>query len=140
MEDEDSFFIGSLQLDQIKSSKTEWVEDVSINGQIIKMKLDTGSEVNVLPEQCLISCSKNYTISPVNTILTTYTGEKVPVRGKCILTCEAHGQTYDLSFYVVPINSVPILGLQACETLGFLRRAKVAEIKNVQTPTAILRV
>lgn len=49
--------------------------------------------------------------------ITSYTGDKIPILGKCHLR---HGN-HVLEFYVTETDSVPILGLRSCTDLGLVK-------------------
>lgn len=44
------FFLGSLTVDIVESASSDWFETVKVNGRDVNFKLDTGSDVNILPE------------------------------------------------------------------------------------------
>ena len=48
-EDEEQFFIGSIEVDLTFSEETKWCIDLDTAGTIIKYKIDSGAQANILP-------------------------------------------------------------------------------------------
>lgn len=102
---------------------SDWVVDVSINNYILKIKLDTGADVNVLPCKFLSKIGINkQSIVPTCTKLLGYSGTSIEVLGKCSLKVKYKNNYYILKFIVANVNSVPILGRQSCEELNVVHR------------------
>lgn len=57
-------------------------------------------------------------LKPANVKLSTYTGDKITVRGKCNWTVKYKKKSYFLEFIVEKSDAKPILGIQACEQIG----------------------
>ena len=57
-----------------------------------------------------------------NVKLRAFNGSSIPVKGQCILNVNYLDRSYPLLFYVVDVDSVPILGLRASEKLGLIKR------------------
>ena len=54
--------------------------------------------------------------------LSTYTGDKIPVKGKCNWIVKYKKKAFVLEFIAVQSNAKPILGIQACEEMGLIKR------------------
>ena len=54
--------------------------------------------------------------------LSAYNGSKIPVVGKCSLTLDHKNNYFKVSFIVVDLCSVPILGLKTSERLQLIKR------------------
>ena len=52
-------------------------------------------------------------------------GSLVSVIGTCELNCKINGNSHRIKFYVVDVDSQPILGLQDCDRLGLIKRMNV---------------
>ncbi len=61
-------------------------------------------------------------LKPTNVRLSTYTGDKIPVKGKCNWTVKYKKKSYFLEFIVVKSDAKPILGIKACEQMGLIKR------------------
>ena len=110
---------------QNRKSQRETTEHVTllIDGQEIRLKFDTGAEVNVIP----YSTFKN--IAQVSKIklrkpkakLTGYNGQDIPVITVCNLSCKHKNVTHDLEFYITTTESEPILSIGACRKLELIK-------------------
>lgn len=60
------------------------------------------------------------------TRITSYTGDRIPILGKCYLR---HGN-HVLEFYVTETESVPILGLRSCRNLGLVKLTLATQRKS----------
>lgn len=60
-----------------------YVETMSLNGAMIPMEIDTGASRTVLSEGTVARLEVE--IKPTNSNLATYTGEKIPVKGECLV-------------------------------------------------------
>ena len=110
-----SLFIGTINS---PTSSSAWFARVSINGAPIRFKLDTGAEANVLPLNVYSSLKISISLKTTNVVLSSYGNFKVKPKGRVELRCAINGRSEMLPFFVVPVQSTPILGLQACERLN----------------------
>lgn len=56
-----------------------------------------------------------------------YSGEEIPVKGKCLVKVTHKDKVHTLTFIVVPKKVQPLLGLYACEKLNLVKRVLVVE-------------
>ena len=89
----------------------EWTEIISLNGQDIVCKIDTGAECNVISEITMnnIECK----IDPCEIVLTAYGGNKIPTVGRIKLECICNKIRLKCDFYVVPLDVKTIIGLES---------------------------
>lgn len=82
----------------------------------IKFKLDTGSQVNIIPKQVLnsLGLSHMYDLKQTDQKLSAYNGNPLRSLGCFELNCTYKGQSQSLTFHVVETTSFPILGMRAC--------------------------
>lgn len=64
-------------------------------------------------------------IFPARTRAQGYTGERVPVKGRCVATFEQVGRCLKAQLLIVAQDVQPILGLKACEKLNLVKRVYV---------------
>lgn len=155
--EEDSFLINSLSTVrelstsenriEVMSSK-EWIYPVYIEDKCINMKIDTGSEVNILPIDIIKKVNKRYKINPTNIVLEAYGGYKIKPIGMLNLQCYVNSNdckyvNNDKNNYVPfvivdPKNQndkmKPILGLNASIKLGIVRNVNSIRESNVILP------
>ena len=99
--------------------------------------MDTVSQVNVLPRNVYDSLKSPPALMQTRVKLMSY-GSSVPllVDGQCLCEVKYNGKgTFELPFFVVPARSSPLLGLDACQTLGLVTRidsvsASVNQLEN----------
>lgn len=108
----------------LTKSKQIWTEKIYIKTGMIEFKLDTGSEVNILPFALfdrLNEESKKNMIETKNKIR-AYGGQIISPVGICFLECVFENKKLLLEFYIIKENFCAILGLNACEQFGFVKR------------------
>lgn len=107
-------------------NSVEWYEPILILNKQINLKIDTGSQVNILNHgdfKRLGLCDSE--LSKTSTTLSSYSGHKIEVRGKILVNCSFNGHPSKLPFYVLKSNSAcSILGLQAAKELKIISENK----------------
>lgn len=100
-----------------------WYEKIKIQEQFINFKLDTGAMVNILPFSYMKGF-KNVQINKSNENLIAYNGSKIKNLGFVNLRCQLKDKLETIKCFIVgnEINSVPILGLETCVSLGLIKR------------------
>ena len=77
---EDEFFIHHNEQDTEHKRTEIWIEP-SINGRSLKMELDTGSALSIIPLRLYSAHFADLELSPSSVVLKTYTGERVRPTG-----------------------------------------------------------
>jgi hypothetical protein len=91
---------------------------LSIEGNEIKFKIDTGSQANIIPLPTFENMNLKQTRLEIPTAkLTSYTGDYLPVVGECNLNCN----NKTMKFFVVKTGQVPIIGLKAYQELNLIK-------------------
>lgn len=103
--------LASLQLHSIhgRDKQMIWLTP-KINGQVIKMELDTGSAVSVISKKDYETLFAKTKLKPTSVLLKTYTGEKVVPVGVQSVQVEYNGQKEVLDLYVLERGSAPLWG------------------------------
>ena len=120
--DPEEFFVGSIES---PGTKTEWITPLEVMNTLIPFKLDTGAQVNILPEQSYNSLQRKPHLYPTSVILTSYSGSNIPCKGTCNIPVNYKGKSTRIQFVVVTGNTQPILGVNTCENLGLVKRIHV---------------
>ena len=102
-----------------------WMSKLLTPNGDITCKLDTGAEANVLPATAFNKLTVRPPLHPTTTRLTAYGGSLINPIGMCDLQCDINDNSHKVKFYVVDVDSQPILGLQDCERLGLIKRMDV---------------
>lgn len=116
-----SLFVGAVHA-KTHSQADEWTVELQLDCKAVKFKLDTGAQANVIPYSLLQRLGKRNMIKPTNVKLSTYTGNKIAVKGKCNWMVKYKKKSFVLEFIVVKSEAKPILGIQACEEMGLIKR------------------
>ncbi|XP_069103128.1 uncharacterized protein [Argopecten irradians] len=77
-------FIGVVN--RRRSKNRNWETTLNVNNHMIDLKLDTGAEANVIPEKMFRQVKGKTKLQKSNAKLSTYTGQGIPVLGKCVKT------------------------------------------------------
>lgn len=126
-----NLFIDSLCVATVNKNKTSaWIESLKVEGEIIKFKLDTGSEVNIIPLKIFKTIRKELSLIPTDFKLETYGGFKIKPMGSVNLKVEFKSAKKLLNFIVADVSSNPILGLSSSVELGLLKRVDYTGIIN----------
>ena len=83
-----------------ESPYDDWVEKLNVNNTIIKFKLDSGAQCNVLPLNGYQRLQNRPRILPTKAKLTGYGEAEIAVKGRCIVTIHRRNQ----ACYVVETN------------------------------------
>ena len=124
---EDHLFLESVSvtvesIDRIRQSEAEHVT-LTLNNQAIRLKLDTGAEVNVIPYSAFkkIAETSKIDLRKPKARLSAYNGEDIPVKAVCTLQSKHKGTTCNLEFFITSIESEPVLSISACKELGLIK-------------------
>ena len=88
-----------------------------VEGIQIKFKVDTGSQVNILPVSVYNLLTTKSPLKKCNTKLTRYSEGNLKVVGCSHLSCRQK----NLLFYIVDTTQDPIMGLSASQELNIIK-------------------
>ena len=94
---------------------------------MIPMKLDTGSDVNILPLADFNSLQNRPNMRQTHVKLTAYNGEDIPVKGQAVLSLKHRGHTQRALFVICPGQVQPILRRKMCDDMGLVKRVLAVE-------------
>ena len=115
----------TLHSNNAEDEVLEWSVILESNGTNINYKLDTGSQVNILPKKEYTKLIHTPKLHPAKVKLTSYNGTDMPVVCKCIVTLKNGYQEYKVLFIVAEMDSVPLVGLNTCKKLNLINRLTV---------------
>ncbi|XP_023310292.1 uncharacterized protein K02A2.6-like [Anoplophora glabripennis] len=110
----------------------EWYELLLVNNVQINLKIDTGSQVNILNHSDFkkLGISESELLQTKST-LSSYSGHKIDIRGKISIHCSINEHTSNLLFYILQSDSAcSILGLQAASELQIIDANKMQKGLN----------
>ena len=143
---DDYLFLDTITaaVDEAKTSCQNQAEYVIlyVNNTKVKLKLDTGAEVNVIPTDIYKTLARTTRIQlrkpKVN--LVAYNGKPVPVKAVCDLQCRYRGEEYALEFYISESPSDPVLSIAAYKKFNLVKFTQ--EVKTHSTdscPSTMIR-
>ncbi|XP_045534999.1 uncharacterized protein LOC123721191 [Papilio machaon] len=132
--DKDLYHVSTLR-EKCKDNKYggKWYEYLILNcnGNRELFKLDTGSDLNVISIDTFKRLGCDFAILySDNTRAQSFCGNYLTVVGACDLSWTYKSRTYNLHFIVTKHNCQSVLGKNACEELGMIRRIHTIDITS----------
>ena len=87
----------------------------------IKFKIDTGSQVNIIPLSTFRELNIKHPLLPPETQLSSYTGNPLNVRGTINLNCRYTAKQIETLFYVVETSRTPLMSLKTSLDLSLIQ-------------------
>ncbi|CAH0766349.1 unnamed protein product, partial [Diatraea saccharalis] len=115
-----------------------WEEKLLIENSIyVKFKLDTGSEVNLIPYQVYnkLLKLKKLSLNKCKVRLNAYNKSSINVYGTVMLEIKLGSKSYFIDFIVTESGYLPTLGKDTCVLLGLIERKQVNNIKTETSGT-----
>ncbi|KAL1398057.1 hypothetical protein pipiens_009259 [Culex pipiens pipiens] len=107
----------------------DWFEEAVIDNLKVKFKLDCGAQCNVLPLKVAKRITNKLQRSKTKYIV-SYSGEKTKVEGDLTTAAVINKQKANLTFKVVDLDVVPILGKQTCVDLKMIQRVNTISSRD----------
>ena len=104
----------------IDSISPEWTHNCVVNGEIVQFKLDTGSQVDIIPESVCKKLNHKVEESPVK--LRSYSDHTITPIGQTNVEINTGKCRITATFQVVRGQKAPLLGKDTCEKTGLLKR------------------
>ena len=112
----DSVFIGSLD-----TNKDCWQTAIRIGNKLVNCKVDTGAEVNVMPQRVYKQLRDKPSLTSTKTVLRTVAGQLKPL-GVINTTIQFKEKTAVAKFFVVDDSTPTLCGLQTSVELGLVKK------------------
>ena len=121
-----------IQAVSTKNANKFWVTP-KINGKQVKMEIDTGSGVSILPQREFHALFPDHKLKQSDRILRTYTHEMIHTLGMMECDVRIHGQRRRLTLYITETGTNALFGRQWLRAL----QLNWAEIKAIHTAAMI---
>ena len=133
-----NLFVGAVTT-KVEVQSDEYFVMLPVEGRVTRLKLDTGSQVNILPvEELKKVIGSNPCMDPCTHKLVSYSDDKLTVLGTRRLPVEFKANVEkELTFHLVHTNQPGLLGLRSAQDLGLI---KVVMMTNVEEEQAKLDV
>lgn len=100
-----------------------WFAKISINGHTVNFKLDSGSEVDILPLRYATETGLDKVLVPSSIRLEAYGGFSIKPIGEAFALIKHNQVAKKVSFVIIDNNNAtPILSLKTCVALGLIKR------------------
>lgn len=116
---EELFYVNTLSEDEILNKATkEWIETVKCNGKQMKLKIDTGSMLNVISKTEYLRLGLSMgNLKPYTKRVHSFTGNRLPIVGTDDIAIIYDNINYVLPFVIADFNCQTVLGLEGCCSL-----------------------
>ena len=133
-----NLFVGAVTT-KVDVQNDECFVMLPVQGHVTRLKLDTGSQVNILPVKELKKIiGSNTCMDPCTHKLVSYSDSKLTVLGTARLPVECKANVEkELTFHIVDTNQPGLLGLRSSQDLGLI---KVVMMTNAEEEQAKLDV
>lgn len=134
-DEEEVLFVDSIST-TVKDDSKSWFEEIMLDKVVVKVKLDTGGQCNVIPLSIARKIGKTLRKSRTACIV-SYSGDRIKVEGELTLWTTVRNKKFTMRFIVIDREVTPILGKADCEASGLIIRVK--EVKSEVRSTKSLQ-
>ncbi|KAL0161181.1 hypothetical protein M9458_044906, partial [Cirrhinus mrigala] len=122
-EEQCELYIDSITTVNANKNNVQAYADIKVgpSQQTIRFKIDSGAEINAIPNNTFNALFKRVPVAPPAQSITAYGGNPLEVRGTCMLECEHDDRSALLEFHIVKAKAPPILGLSASLDLNLIK-------------------
>lgn len=99
-----------------------WDEIVEIENKKVKLKLDTGADISIIPEKSFERVNKQFKVRHTDYIVKGFEGTKAKTVGIVNLFCKFKNRSIYEDFVIVKGATRILLSGQACVDLGLVKR------------------
>ncbi|XP_070388049.1 uncharacterized protein [Dermacentor albipictus] len=118
---EDSFDVLDVSICGVSTKPgKDWTVRGKVSGHDIELKVDTGSQANLIPLSIFQRISKVNTLRKSAAVLTAYNGSEIKHLGVATKALEMNGTTRDTAFFIVKKGRQAIIGLSTCIEFGIV--------------------
>ena len=128
----DELFLKTVYVNSVKTEVNDWICHLHLNDTSIPVKLETGTQVNIMSEKRYNRLKKKPKLHQATKKPKGYYHSPIHTKGKCIVTVNFKDKRQKMIFYVVPGDTQPLLSGQACERLGLVK--VVHTLKKTEQP------
>ncbi|UYV76911.1 K02A2.6-like, partial [Cordylochernes scorpioides] len=112
--------VNKVLVKTVRSDK--WSAVISINGNKTSVHLDTGAQINVLPQKVISLWPAKPIIKPTSLKAYAYGHSELPIVGKCEVLCQ-YGEKKSLcEFIIADVDAQTLITGDTCEKLEILKR------------------
>lgn len=121
-QEEEEQVIYTVCVDNVDNEKNDaWTTPIKIAGSAVSCKIDTGAEVNVMPERVYNKLRIKPRLTATNVVLQTVNGRTKPI-GKINAAVQFKDKRTSADFFIMPTSSPTLCGLQTSVALGLVAK------------------
>lgn len=124
----------AISVDSVNTGRPIWREDINVNGKFVSFKVDSGSDVTIMPKHLLDVVAPNVKLKESNTLLKAFGGGVVKPLGVCLLNCtlknRGHILNEEIAFEIVDIDTVPLLGLIGAVNFNLIDIRRISNLRK----------
>ena len=115
--------VSMVEKAEVNACEREWNRNILVNDEVCCFKLDTGSEVNIIPVSMLKNMKNCCSMTSSKVTLVSYGNFRFKSMGSICLSCRktTMSEPVLLKFEVVEFDSKPLLGLGGCKSLNLIK-------------------
>lgn len=138
-DDDNSRFTGAVENESKRERNTnenktvqadKWIVTTAVNGTVLNMKLDKGAKANLITMKDYNALLNKPQIEKKKVGLKAYNGLMIETQGVCRLQVQNKDLKRTLTFIVVPKGKESLLGDQACEDMGLVKRVLAVSVQG----------
>ena len=103
------------------AQKKEATLVIKMNDKNVRIKLDTGAEVNVMPTRVSRQIANTKDMEQSNVKLKGYRGSAIPAVEESFIRCAYNNIYKGVKFYIVESSSKTELGLESCQYFKLIK-------------------
>ncbi|XP_021340098.1 uncharacterized protein K02A2.6-like [Mizuhopecten yessoensis] len=115
--DRDLGMFGIVQASTARGSTAGYQVHMELDGNCVKMELDTGAAVSIVSEELYKNCLTNLPLQPTSVQLKTYSGDKVELLGKVDVPVRYGNQHVTLPLIIARGDKPSLLGRNWLKTI-----------------------
>ena len=118
------YFVGTINQKDISAVNTGWYKTKDVEGVKVNFQLDTGAKRNIISHRVFKTLSRvsDKKMTKSRARLTSYSRHHIKTLGTTNLTCVCKNVEHNVQFFVTEMDSTAVLGVEACQRLGFIGR------------------
>ncbi|UYV70824.1 K02A2.6-like [Cordylochernes scorpioides] len=129
---DDYHFVGNIH--ENGQNSNDWKAYVKVDKIKILFKMDTGADVNIIPQEIYFKNFAHKKLCKPDIQLLGPRQVKLHVIGKFTALIEKDGRSIPGEIFVVPQLMQPLLSGKACESLNLIKRLQSIEKRNLLNP------
>ncbi|KAG5863613.1 hypothetical protein JTB14_033746 [Gonioctena quinquepunctata] len=130
--DSDDLFVNRVRKEKYTDREVseDFCANLSIEKEKVKVRLDTGADVSVIPLRILKKIDKQFKMRPTQYILKGFEGSQAKPIGIVNLHCSFKNREIYEDFVIVDGANQVLVGCQACINLKLIKRVNNIEVQD----------